>query len=250
MSQQKTPISSQALKQQRQEADARLANLRQQQVDAIEQGLEFEHNNEILIVSERTAALDKAIERALKRETDEEDRLERAEARDDILKMKSEWQEGVEEHLSLLAQAEAALKEAGRLFAAIEERADGMYRKGSMIRNFLLRHGRPADEPGNFSLPNLHMRLGEYASHTLSASPRSKDSGSRIGSLSWSNVHPSGQSWPDVERAALAPPSAALLKGLDQVFAKLQEPEDAPAAHPSRIASVMAALEKCPDGEG
>ncbi|WP_318855367.1 hypothetical protein RWA01_15810 [Sinorhizobium meliloti] len=103
----KSPISSANLRQQKEEAEARLEALRQDQVDAIEEGRDFQHNNEILVVNERLAALDKAIARAERREAAEEARLERAAQREEVRRQQEALTTAEQTYLDLLANSEA-----------------------------------------------------------------------------------------------------------------------------------------------
>lgn len=84
MSVKKAPISSAQLRQQKQEAENRLDSLRQDQVDALEEGRTFEHNSEIVEIIERIAALDKAIARAEAREEETRKRTEAAAQADNL----------------------------------------------------------------------------------------------------------------------------------------------------------------------
>ncbi|MBN9053124.1 MAG: hypothetical protein J0H80_04960 [Rhizobiales bacterium] len=215
MSEKVSPISSEALKSQKRDAEERLSELRQQQVDAIEQGRELAHDNEIVVVKERIAAFDKAILRALKREADEEARRERAEARDEVMALKSEIETEQAAYLSLFEDAEKAAAEFARTIAAIEAKATDLYRGGVAVGNFLIRHGIVSSEPNEFSAMNLRSRLSGYISSVIC-----------IGEVSSGSVTPPDAHWSQSEERHIGGGATYRLRSLDKVLAGLQEPAD------------------------
>lgn len=226
MSEKVSPISSEALKSQKRDAEERLSELRQQQVDAIEQGRELAHDNEIVVVKERIAAFDKAILRALKREADEEARRERAEARDEVVALKSEIEMEQAAYLSLFGEAEKAAAEFARTIAAIEAKATDLYRGGVAVGNFLARHGIASDEPNEFGAGNLHTRLSGYISSVLCAARNGHNVPNRIGEVIWENVSPANAPWEEAEGRKIGGGASYRLRSLDKVLAGLQEPAD------------------------
>lgn len=246
MTSQKPPISSTVLKRQKVEATARLDDLRQQQVDALEQGEDFQHNSEILLISERIAALDKAIDRAEKREAAEAERLSRAQERDRLLGIKDDWLKTQAEYLDLFTEAEEALTKTAALFRAIDQKAEELYSQGIVIKGILSARNMLGDEPNEFHTPNVHMRLGGYASSAFYAS-REGNNRTSIGGLHWDGVRPLSGSWISAETTAIAGSSASRVNRLDRIINNLQEPDPAPVTYPyepGRVERVMAALQK------
>ncbi|RVG92103.1 hypothetical protein [Sinorhizobium meliloti] len=222
----KSPISSTDLRQQKKGAEARLEALRQEQVDAIEEGSDLPHNNEILVVNERLAALDKAIARAERREAAEEARRERAEQRDEVRRQQEALQTSEQVYLDLLADAEKATGELVRLLRSVDAHSRELYRIGIGARDFLRRHGQPSDEPNELSGPNLSDRLGSYLSSTLCDIRRGTNAPDRLGMVTWQNVAPMNTSWAEAEKRALAGNRNQKLRVLDRVLVALQESPD------------------------
>ncbi|RVL05650.1 hypothetical protein [Sinorhizobium meliloti] len=247
MSAKSSPLSSIALKQQKTEAEAQLDALRQQQVEALERGEDFQHDNNIGIVKERIAALDKAIERAQKREADEEARRERADARNEIERLKTDHQADLDEYLALLEEAEKHFAAAGRALTSIERKGAVLYQSAARIATFVRRHGLQTDEPSEFT-SNLPTRIGGYVSATLCHTRQGERRvPNMFGNVSWANVQPLPLDWAETERQALRPSLEQKMKSLNTVLGRLQEPEDAPQYEPSRVEQVMAALAKPAD---
>lgn len=238
-----SPVSSNFLKNQRKEAEQRIDDLRQQQVDALEQGLEFEHNSEILIVSERIAALDRAIARAVQRERAEEERRERTEARADIETMKETLKRDHAEHLDLIAEAEAAATKAAELFKSIETKGEALRQRAVSVAIFLKSHKIAADEPNEYG-PNLSIRLGDYFSSAMCKPRRGENRPNQMGQVSWQNAQPLDHSWREAEFGRMIGPLNARIKGLDQILAGLQEPEDLPLYQPGKAERLMSELAK------
>lgn len=223
MSTPKPPLSSGNLKQQRDEVEARLEALRQEQVDALEQGSDFKHNNEILIINEQLAALDKAIARAIHREAEEDARRARSEQCDAARRQQDVLKEAEKAYLNVLADAERAAAELVSLLQTVDARSSDMYQAGIAARDFLRRHDQPADEPNELSGPNLDTRLSGYLSSTLCGLRPKSHSSSRLGGVSWQSVRVMDTSWADAEKRALAGNQNQKLRALDRVVAALQE---------------------------
>ncbi|NTF62093.1 hypothetical protein G6L91_11505 [Agrobacterium rhizogenes] len=121
MSVKKAPVSSAQLRQQKREAEYRLDSLRQDQVDALEEGRAFEHNSEIVEIIERIAALDKAIARAEAREDGERARQALVDAREKAESLAIQISEAEVKRLDTVAEMQVALDEVFRIRASIIE---------------------------------------------------------------------------------------------------------------------------------
>ncbi|YCI03319.1 hypothetical protein M1D34_03560 [Ensifer sp. D2-11] len=218
------PSESSARKQQ-EEAEARLETLRQDQVDAIEEGRDFQHNNEILIVNERLAALDKAIARAERREAAEEARLQRAAQREEVRRQQEALTTAEQTYLDLLTETEKTASELVRLLQSVHAQSGQLYRVGIGARDFLRRHDQPSDEP-KMSGPNLDDRLSHYLSSTLCGLRPKSNASNRLGQIVWQSVRPMSTSWVEAERRALSGNKNHKLRALDRVFSGLQESSD------------------------
>ncbi len=115
MSTKKAPVSSAQLIRQKQEAEARLDSLRQQQVDALEEGREPAHDSEIGMVNERLAALEKAIARAEVREEEARQRQALIDVRERAETLASQIKEAEAKRLDTLAAMQAAFEKVLRL---------------------------------------------------------------------------------------------------------------------------------------
>lgn len=226
MSAPKSPISSTNLRQQKEQAEARLEALRQDQVDAIEEGRDFQHNNEILVVNERLAALDKAIARAERREAAEEARLERAAQRQEVRRQQQALTTAEQAYLDLLTETEKTANELVRLLQSVHAQSGELYRAGIGARDFLRRHDQPSDEPNEMSGPNLDDRLSHYLSSTLCGLRPKSNASDRLGQIVWQSVRPMSTSWVEAERRALSGNKNQKLRALDRVYAGLQESSD------------------------
>lgn len=249
MSDKKPPVSSAVLINKKAEATARLDELRRQQADAFDLGEDFQHDNETLLISERIAALDMAIGRAQKREAVEAERLGRAQERDRLIGIKDDWLKTQAEYLDLFADAEEALAKVAALFADIDQKAADLYRQGLVIKGILSARNMQGDEPNEFHTPNVHMRLGGYASSVLYAS-REGNNRTSIGGLHWDGVRPLSGSWISEETTAISGSSMSRVSRLDRIINDLREPDPAPVTYPyepGRVERVMAALQKPAD---
>jgi hypothetical protein len=121
----KTTITSAVLIEQKSDAERRLVEVRQQQVDAIESGSDFEHSSEILLLNERIAALDTAISRAEQREAVEEEKAELVRSRARAAEIQTIAETNETDRAAALAEAEAHAKgyvDAIRRFADLTEK--------------------------------------------------------------------------------------------------------------------------------
>jgi hypothetical protein len=192
----KTTISSAELTRQKSEAERRLGELRQQQVDDIESGAEFEHSSEILLLNERVAALDTAIDRAEQREAVEKEAADLVASRARATEIKSIAEANENERAEVLAEAEAHAKayvEAIRHYADLTEKQrlhlveiisfynrqpEYLQRLGDVYRH---KQGQMhLDHLGEFGSQAVLLRLGNYLGAAL------KTTGWRqIGNVVW-----------------------------------------------------------------
>ena len=224
MSSQKKRLSSQDLKAQKQQAESKLNELRQQQVDALEEGRDFEHNSEILLVSERIDALTKAVDRAEKREQQAREQeiidLERKrllQIRDKALTLQEKRVEALDDADAAMASVVEALR---RFLTASEDIAATMVKATPILE----RHNVQFSELQDFSQPNVHARAGSYLSSALADLLPLYNS---LGQLVWQSSPPRHSSWSDGEtRAVSGSLSGVFVKSIDRVVERLAEKPD------------------------
>ncbi len=154
MSSKKAPVSSAQLIQQKQEAEARLDSLRQQQVDALEEGRDFPHSSEFVTLNERMAALDKAIARAEAREEEEEKRVAAAADADGLQAKLDKIKDGERVYLDAVKRVAEIMPQVIDALRRIKDIASPMYNSISA-----------ATKQGHvpvFDYTNVEMRLARY----------------------------------------------------------------------------------------
>lgn len=224
MSSQKKRLSSQDLKAQKQQAESKLDELRQQQVEALEEGREFEHNSEILLVSERIDALTKAVERADKREQQAREQeiidLERKrliQIRDKALSLQEKRVEALADAEVAMASVVESLK---RFLGASDDIAATMVKATPILE----RHNVQFSEIQDFSQPNVHARAGSYLSSALADLLPLYNS---LDQLVWQSSPPRHSSWSDGEtRAVSSSLSGVFVKSINRVVERLAEKPD------------------------
>ncbi len=151
MSTKKAPVSSAQLIKQKQEAEARLNSLRQDQVDALEEGRDFPHSNEFVTLNERIAALDKAIARAEEREEKEYQRAAAADQADTLQAQLDKIKAGERLYLDSVKRVGEVMPQIVEALQQIGGLASPMYSA--------IRAATKEDHVPTFDNTNIEMRL-------------------------------------------------------------------------------------------
>lgn len=200
-------LSSEDLKQQTAEAQQRLDKLRQEQVEALEEGREFEHNSEILLVSERIDALTKAVSRAETREEEARAQRIRDLERQRLEQIKGKSQALIEERVVALQEAETAMYQTiGSMLRFLKANEDliAMMQHAQPIFD---RHGVPSQEFGEFGIGNVHNRLSLYLSSAFETLGLNHN---HLGQVTWHSNPGMTGSWNESETRAIT----GLFKGV------------------------------------
>ena len=214
MSKQVSLVSSDDLKVQKVAAEERLDALRLEQVAALEEGRDFEHNGEILLVSERIDALKKAVERAEKREDEErEQRIQQLE-RQRLERIKAKVVTVREKRNLALSEVEEKMHEAMSAITAFLAASAQLEELGLSAKPTIERHGFAVSEPGLLHVGNAKMRLGTY----LSAALQTLNTGGRLGQLAWETNPSMERDWAARENRATAEIDGVLLRDIDRLL--------------------------------
>ena len=217
-------LSSDDLKRQTAEAEQRLNALRQEQVEALEEGREFEHNSEIMLVSERIDALTKAVTRAERREAEARESRIRDLQRRRLLQLKDKAEQIVESRDDALLQVQAAMRTATDALKTFMKANDELSTMVGHSKPIFEQHGVPCDEFSIFHPGNVHQRISSYLS---SAFANLDLAHTHVGRVSWeSNPGVSGP-WTDHEARATSPQfRGVFLSGIDKVLSKIPTSDD------------------------
>ncbi|WP_412063759.1 hypothetical protein [Rhizobium sp. SYY.PMSO] len=153
MSTKKAPVSSAQLIEQKQEAEAQLDTLRQQQVDALEEGRDFPHSSEFVTLNERMAALDKAIARAEAREDQERQRQALIDVRERAETLASQIKEAETKRLDTLAAMQATFNKTLDLRRQLIAQGDQIYALLCEIVPFIAAQPAAIRRLGNYPYP-------------------------------------------------------------------------------------------------
>lgn len=211
----KSPITSTALRSQQRETKARLEALRQAQVEALEEGRTFEHNNEILVEMEKLAAFEKAIARAEEREELQRNKLARQASRSEAAATIELIKETEAARLTALSGVETAMNsliDAIAQFEAQSERARLAYSRGlsfcsrqpAELRRLPHLQYSPHDlEVQPLTRTRLRDRLGGYMSSTFGALTVGDFGHGQFGPITWQHSIKLEKPWVEVERAVM-----------------------------------------------
>lgn len=222
MSKQVSLVSSDDLKAQKVAAEERLDDLRLEQVAALEEGRDFEHNGEILLVSERIDALTKAVERAEKREdAAREQRILQLE-RKRLEQIRSKAVALVEKRVEELQEAESAMYQMIGAMLRFLKVTDDLAALMQHAKPIFARHGVPDQEYSEFVTGSVHNRLSLYISSAFESLGLAHN---HLGQITWhSNPGVSG-SWNENEtKEILGLFRGVFLRGIDHVLKELPEP--------------------------
>jgi hypothetical protein len=214
-------LSSDDLKQHKADARERLDELRQAQVEALEEGRDFEHNSEILLVSERIDALTKAVERAEKREDDAREQRIRDLERRRLEQIKSKSCAIMEKRVEALVEAETAMyRTLGAVRRFLKANAD-LAKMMQHAQPIFERHAEPSQEFSEFGDGNVHNRLSLYLSSAFESLGLNSNN---LGQITWhSNPGISG-SWNENETGSISGLfSGVFLRGIDRVLVNIPE---------------------------
>lgn len=208
-------VSSDDLKAQTVAAYDRLNELRLEQVAALEEGREFAHNGEILLVTERIDALNQAVSRAEKREDEErEHRIQQLE-RQRLEQIKARVASIREKRDNALSEVETKMHEAMSSVTAFLEASRHLEELGLKAKPTFERHGFAVSEPGAIHVGNAKMRLGTY----LSAALQTLNVGiNHLGQLSWETNPLMQRDWAERENRATAEIDGVLLRDIDRLL--------------------------------
>ncbi len=220
-------LSSEDLKQQVTEAQQRLDALRHEQVEALEEGREFEHNSEILLVSERIDALTKAVTRAEKREAEARESRIRELQRRRLLQLKDKAELIIESRDEALLKVQVAMHAATDALKTFMKANDELATMVGHSKPIFAQHGVPCEEFSIFAAGNVHQRISSYLS---SAFANLEFTHTHVGRVSWESNPGVNGPWTDFERRATSAQfSGVFLAGIDKVLSKF-EPVDSDAA--------------------
>ncbi|NRF12279.1 hypothetical protein [Agrobacterium pusense] len=224
MSQKVPLVSSDDLKAQKRVAEERLDVLRHEQVAALEEGREFEHNGEILLTSERIDALKKAVERAEKREDDARERRIRELERKRLEQIRSKAVSLVEKRNEALQDAEGAMSqtiEAIQRYLKANDDLAGMMQHAKPI---FARHGVGDQEYSEFGVGNVQQRLSLYLSLAFDSLDLQQN---HLGQVTWHSNPGVRGSWNENETKAISGLfNGVFLRGIDHVLKELPELAD------------------------
>lgn len=207
-------VSSDDLKDQKIAAEERLDALRLEQVAALEEGRDFEHNGEILLVSERIDALSKAVERAEKREDEErEQRIQQLE-RQRLEHIKAKVATVRKKRDDALSNVEEKMHEAMSAITVFLAASAHIEKLGLSAKPTIERHGLAVSEQGLLHVGNAKIRLGTY----LSAALQTLDVGGYLGQLSWETNPLMQRNWAERENRATAEIDGVLLRDIDRLL--------------------------------
>lgn len=221
MSSKVTLVSSDDLKAQKVAAEERLDALRHEQVAALEEGRDFEHNGEILLVSERIDALQKAVERAEKREDEQRELRIRQLERQRLEQINSKSNAIMEKRVEALLEAETAMHQTlGAVRRFLKANAD-LVKMMQHAQPIFERHSVPSQEFSEFGVGNVHNRLSLYLSSAFESLGLNQN---HLGQITWhSNPGVSG-SWNENETGSISGAfTGVFLQGIDRVLAQLPE---------------------------
>ncbi|OCJ68626.1 hypothetical protein A6U97_08220 [Agrobacterium tumefaciens] len=214
-------VSSDDLKAQKIAAEERLEVLRLEQVAALEEGRDFEHNGEILLVSERINALSKAVERAEKREDEAREQEIRNLERQRLEQIKSKSNAIMEKRVEALFEAESAMYQTlGAIRRFLKANAD-LAKMMQHAQPIFERHGVPSHEFSEFGIGNVHNRLSLYLSSAFESLGLNDN---HLGQITWhSNPGISG-SWNENETGSTSGSfGGVFLRGIDRILVDLPE---------------------------
>jgi hypothetical protein len=209
-----TLVSSDDLKAQTEAAYNRLSELRLEQVTALEEGRDFEHNGEILLVTERIEALNEAVPRAERRENDEREHRIRQLERQRLEHIKAKVTTVREKRDKALSEVETKMHEAMSAVTAFLEASSHLEDLALKAKPTFDRHGFNVSEPGAIHVGNAKMRLGTY----LSAALQTLNTGGHLGRLAW-EINPwMERDWAARENRATAEIDGVLLRDIDRLL--------------------------------
>lgn len=221
MSNKVTLISSDDLKAQKVAAEERLDALRLEQVAALEEGRDFEHNGEILLVSERIDALSKAVERAEKREDDARERRIRELERKRLEQIKGKATDLVEKRVEALQEAETAMYQTIGAMLRFLKANDDLVTMMQHAKPIFARYGAPDQEYSEFGVGNVHQRLSLYLSLAFDGLGLNHN---HLGQITWHSNHGIRGSWSENESEAISGLfRGVFLRGIDHVLEELPE---------------------------
>lgn len=214
-------VSSDDLKAQKVAADERLEALRLEQVAALEEGRDFEHNGEILLVSERIDALAKAVERAEKREDEAREQRILDLERKRLEQIRSKAVALVDKRIETLHEAETAMYQAIGAMLRFMKVNNDLAAMMQHAKPIFARHGVPDQEYSEFVIGSVHNRLSLYVSAAFESLGLTHN---HLGQITWhSNPGVSG-SWNENETKATSGLfSGVFLRGIDHVLKELPE---------------------------
>lgn len=221
MSQKVSLVSSDDLKAQKVAAEERLDALRLEQVAALEEGRNFEHNGEILLVSERIDALKKAIERAEKREDDARERRIRELERQRLEQIRSKAIALVEKRIDTLHEAETAMYQTIGAMLRFLKATDDLAAMMQHAKPIFARHGVPDQEYAEFGVGNVHQRLSLYLSSAFVSLGLNHN---HLGQITWDSNPRVNGSWNENETGSISGLfNGVFLRGIDSVMVELPE---------------------------
>ncbi len=210
----KKVVSSASLIDQKRSAETRLDELRQAQVDALELGEEFEHNNEILLINEHLAALDKAIVRAQRREQREADERATLQARQLASTLIESIRSIEEERLAALDKAQQSfdlavssifdfLQICGTQQLICQDAVDLFNSQPQNRRRIKGMVYTPGDRDiHELTESAVKARIGNYMADALRAFNDAAGNG-RMGDVTWSGRRILERRWTEEERSAV-----------------------------------------------
>ncbi|MCZ7973934.1 hypothetical protein O9X80_05435 [Agrobacterium salinitolerans] len=208
-------VSSDDLKAQTVAAYDRLNELRLEQVAALEEGREFHHNGEILLVTERIEALNEAVSRAERREDEEREHRIRQLERQRLEHIRAKVTTVREKRDQALSEVEAKMHDAMSAITSFLEASRHLEDLGLKAKPTFDRHGLNVSEPGILHVGNAKMRLGTY----LSAALQTLSVGTNhLGQLSWETNPDMRRDWAAREHQATAEIDGVLLRDIDRLL--------------------------------
>lgn len=224
MSNKVTLVSSDDLRAQKVAAEERLDALRLEQVAALEEGRDFEHNGEILLVSERIDALKQAVFRAEKREDEErEQRIQQLERqRLEQIKAKVATVRRKRDHA--LSEVEEKMHEAMSAVTAFLKATGDLEDLMLKTKPIFERHNFAVTEPGALKVGNAELRVGTF----LSAAFQTLNLGTtHIGQVAWETNPNMQRGWAEREnRATSGEIDGVLLRDIDRLLNILPGADD------------------------
>ncbi len=214
-------VSSDDLKAQTVAAYDRLTELRLEQVAALEEGRDFEHNGEILLVTERIEALNEAVSRAERREDKErEDRIRQLE-RKRLEKIRSMTVALVDKRAETLQEAETAMYQTiGAVLRFLKANED-LVAMMQHAKPIFARHGVPDQEYSEFGVGNVQQRLSLYLSLAFDSLDLNHN---HLGQITWHSNPGVRGSWNENETKAISGLfNGVFLRGIDHVLKGLPE---------------------------